>query len=260
MNNTNYQERFNNGMKRGANNYAQQNNQQPVEQKEPLRIKVKPEEFESVSRGKLITVTKLAGKINQIFKPVLEGYEGCTVMPNQFGQQIEVCLYFKDVPAHNTGKKLVCLESVLNTGRNLTAAQRIMNMNTAIRNKKYQLTEQAKEVLTPFIKGTGKNGAIKWNEIVQEETSQDYSSYGRYSIYVKVPVDITKILRTIWGKRKGDSTYEYMVNIVKPLSTSIDGMATDWLLSIQQLDVKEIEKVANEVGLVPTAERIPIIR
>lgn len=256
MNNT--QERYQNNFRKGGNNRPQEtqaNNKR--EEKEPLRINVEPEEFESVSKGKLITVTKLATKVNEIFRPVLAGYEGCTVIPDNYGG-LEVALFFKDTGNMHTDK-LKCIESVINNNHSGTIASRINNMNLRNRNKRYQLTNECKEVLTPFVKPQ-QGGKINWNELVTEETSQDFSGYAQYVIYVRVKVDLMRIIRAIWGGRKGKTNYEYLVNIVKPLGFANSGLSTDWLLSIQQLDVKEIQQVASEVGLVPSTGSLPIIR
>lgn len=234
-----------------TNNGGNEGNGRP----EPLRLDIKPMDFDGVMKSKLTTTIALSKTINSVFRKVLTDYEGCIVAPDQFGQ-LQVALYFKDKGAAMDGaiKSLIPV-----TARNQgdKAIDRLMRMNLRNSSKSYDISAETKQILSDFIYTRG-NSKVNWNNHIVEQTEQQYNGY---SIYVKViGLDLVRLVRKIYGGKKDGSRIDYNVSIIKPVGVDIAGNNQNFLVNVQQLDSKEVEKLAAEVGLVPTMGSIPMIR
>lgn len=263
-NNYNYNRGNNN---RGANNnnganYNNNNAQQP--QREPLRIEVeKPIPFNGELKSKMTTTVELSKNINNLFK-IFDDFEGSIVVPDMYGQ-LQVMLYFKDRGNIAMGEgKTRCIEPVgMNNNRpGIGMFSQIQNLQTRYAQRKYQLTQDAKDIFSEFI-NIRPGSKINWNQFVKEITEQT----GYYSTAITVEVaglDIIKLIRKMYGARVPDSKarLDYNINLIKPFGIDMNSgaMSTNYLIAIQQLNSKEVEKLAQEMGLVPSCGTIPMIR
>ena len=226
------------------------------------KVQIDTEVFSSTTKSKLTTTLDLAGEINQIFRPIFADYEGCTLMPDNMGN-LQATLYFKDKGAITdpADKRIKNLESAVAPTKGASPIDKINALNARNRNKAYTLTEETKQVLEEFILKRSRDGKVNWKEITAEVTEQ--SHYG-YQIYVKVSgIDIISILRAKYGnKSEGEkgSPVQYAILFNKPLSPMPGVAATNYLITITQLDVREVETLCKNVGMMPVQGNIPIIR
>ena len=250
------QNQYNGGMNMNAQRQYQNitvNNgaQQQGAQREKLKIKVPtPKEFKGTIRSEYITTLELANDINALFKPLIGDYEGCTVMPDPYGQLV-ISLFLKDKGAPGVGK---ALEPIANgSSRGQGGMARIQNINAKFSAKTYQLTQDAKDVFEDFVIKP-KNNKIDWNKYAVEVTEQ---SYGGYTVYMKIiNIDVTEILKAIYGvKDASGERLQYQASIVRPINQSV------FLLSIQRLNVSDAQALAEKVGVVsPMNSTIAMVR
>lgn len=231
----------------------QNRNQQP--KREKAKLVVEPSEFDGLLKSKLTTTLALSRQVNALFRPVFSDFEGSIVTPNQFGQ-LDVTLFFKDKGNAMDGqiKSLVPVTETVTGGG---AIDRIMRMNLRNSAKSYDFSEETKEVLSDFIYTRG-NSNPKWKEHIYEQTEQNYNGY---TIYVKVlGIDIVRVLKKIYGNKVNGSFIDYNVSIIKPIGVDNSGANQNYLVNIQQLDSKQVEKLANEIGIIPVSGSIQMVR
>jgi len=225
-------------------------------QEEPLRMEVTPLKFDGLIKSKLTTTISLGKMIYDLFKSTFPEYEGCVIQPNQYGI-LQVTLYFKDNGKLTNHKAVKAVAPVGSSQARNSAYDRIASLNQRFSSKKFELTKDAKDILEEFYWTKG-NQKVQWNQFVTEIVSQDYNGY---SVHLKVTgLDITKILRKIYGSKVDGSRVDYAVSIVKPIGMDGTGLLQNYLISIQQLDTREVENLAKEVGVIPVQGSIPMIR
>lgn len=245
----------------GTNNMNYQNQNERMEENyAPLEMDIVEQEFDGVLKTKLTTTTDLAKTLNKIFKPVFSDYVGSLILPNQMGG-FDTVVYFKDSGIKDERAKAIQhLVQQANNGQ-LTMSERIQNINTRYRNKTYDLTRDCKDVFKEFmITERNNNKKINWNRYVVEKTEPNYNGY---SVYVQLNgIDIMKIIRKLYGGTSKDGKrIDYSMRLERGLGVvNNNGLYTNYLVSIMQLDTREVEKIAQSVGMVPLANNIPMVR
>ena len=239
------------------NNRGEKGQQQAPQKQEALRINIEPLEFDGVMKSKLTTTIALSKTINQLFRPIFTDYEGCIIAPDQFGQ-LQAALYFKDKGMNRREDSIKTLIPVTERVQGTSAIDRITRMNLRNSSKSYDVSKDTKEILSEFIYTRG-NSKVNWNQHIVEQTEQAYNGY---SIYVKIiGIDIVRLVRKIYGGKINGSRIDYNISVVKPIGMDMTGGANqNYLINIQQLDSREVERLASEIGVVPVQGNIPMVR
>ncbi|MGL5330976.1 MAG: hypothetical protein ACRDD7_17065 [Peptostreptococcaceae bacterium] len=238
-----------NNQNRGNNNNGGKN------QREPLRLNVEPVPFDGILKSKLTTTFDVSKLINGMLRPTFVDYEGCIVIPDNYGQ-LQCQLFFKD-KGNATDDKVKALSPVTERVKGTGMASRINKLNLRNSNKAYELTQDAKDILGEFIQIPRGQKNINWNNFVFEQTEQNYNGY---TIFVKVVnLDINKLVRKIYGGKIEGARIDYNISIIRPIGVTTN-TAQNFLINIQQLDSREVEKLANAVGIMPVTGSIQMIR
>lgn len=238
-------------------NYLNQNKTE--ENYVPLELELKEQEFDGVLKTKLTTTTDLAKMVNQIFKPVFSDFVGSLILPNQMGG-FDTVVYFRDSGIKD--ERTTAIQQLIQQGNHnqLTMSERIKNMNTRYKNKTYDLTRDCKDIFKEFMV-TERNGKkINWNKYIVEKAEPNYNGY---SVYVQLNgIDIMKIIRKLYGGTSKDGKRtDYSMRLERGLGiVNNNNLYTNYLVSIMQLDTREVEKIAQSVGMVPLANNIPMVR
>ena len=221
------------------------------DQKVIARIEIEPIPFDGLLKSKIISTIDLSKLVNSVFRNALADYEGSIILPMQNGQ-FDCTLYFKDRgPIRGQSDQIKNLVSITGPNRGVSAVDRITAFNNRTSNKLYSLTEETKQILSEFM-SVKKGQNINWNQHVFEQTEQTYNAN---IVYVKVcNIDIIKILKKIYGGKVAGDYCDYNITIIRPTGLN------NYLISIQQLDTKEVEKLAQSVGIIQTGNSIAMIR
>lgn len=250
---------INNNKNMGGNNMNYQNQNNAVQDNyEPIILDVDQQEFDGVLKTKLTTTTDLAKMVNKLFKPVFVDYEGCLILPNQMGG-FDTTIYFRDKGVQDENKLSALQHVVQAQGGNLSMSQRLQNINLRYKNKTYDLTRECKDVFKEFMITDKGSSKVNWSKYVVEKTEP---SYNGYSIYVQLNgVDIMKIIKKIYGASIEGKRTDYNMRLERGLGVvNGQGLFANYLVSIMQLDTREVEKIAQSVGMVPLAGNIPMVR
>lgn len=244
-NNRNFTKNYNGGEKKMEN-----------KQQEPLRLAIEPQPFDGLMKSKLTTTIALSKTINQMLRPVFSDYEGCIIAPDAYGQ-LQVSIYFKDKGFSGNSEAIKSLIPVTERVKGSSPIDRIMQINLRNSSKAYDLSKDTKDILSEFIYTRG-NAKVNWNQHVVEQTERTYNGA---IIYVKViGLDLVRILRKIYGSKLDGSRIDYNISVIKPVGVDMNGGNQNFLINIQQLDSKEVERLANEIGIVPQMGNIQMVR
>jgi len=221
------------------------------EQKVMARIEIEPIPFDGLLKSKIISTIELSKLVNSVFKNAMADYEGCIILPAQNGQ-FDCTLYFKDHgPIRGQGDQIKNLISITGPNRGVSAVDRITAFNNRTSNKLYSLSEETKQILSEFM-AVRKDQKINWNQHVFEQAE---ATYNANIVYLKVcGIDIVKILKKIYGGKIDGDRCDYNITLMRPTGMN------NYLISIQQLDTKEVEKLALSVGIIQTGNSIAMIR
>ena len=219
-------------------------------QKAMARIEIEPIPFDGLLKSKIISTIELSKLVNSVFKNAMADYEGCIILPMQNGQ-FDCTLYFKDHGPVRGGDQIKNLVSITGPNRGVSAVDRITAFNNRTSNKLYALSEETKQILSEFM-AVRKDQKINWNQHVFEQAE---ATYNANIVYVKVTnIDIVKILKKIYGGKIDGDRCDYNITLMRPTGMN------NYLISIQQLDTKEVEKLALSVGIIQTGNSIAMIR
>lgn len=208
-----------------------------------------PYEFDGLLKSKITTTFELSQVINRLFKPIFHDYEGCTILPDQFGI-FQLTLFFKDRGEKDPGK-IKNVQSITQKAEKNDIKLRIQNLNRANSASRFELTDETKEALEEFIRRP-QNQKVNWKQHVIEVTEKASPYTNAFNVYTKVMnLDLYRILRKIYGGRIDGTYMEYQISMIRPTN---QGNATNsnFLINISQLDTKMVEKLYTEMGMVPT--------
>lgn len=244
------------------NNFYQRNNNQqgaPAHQqtqREKLRISVEPMEFDGVWKTKIMTTVDLAKIVNGIFRPVFNDFEGSLILLDQFNR-LNLTLYFSDKGQAGEDQYKV-LTPANRVGRNSTAAQRILSFKTKNRNKNFNLTNEAKELLIDFMP-TKPGKQFNWDTAVFEQQQQ--TGYNSYNIVVGITgLNLTKIIRMLYRNNSNKGNYDYEITILRPVGTDYGFKQKNYLINIMQFNNAKVQELAEKNGLIAPVGQISMVR
>lgn len=221
-----------------------------------LEFDVEPVEFDGILRSKIMTTIDLSKVVNSLIKPVFSDWEGSTIELGQYGNLI-LTIFFKDKGQPLNGQVKAIQPVVGQLGRTASPIQRIQNMNLRNKAKTYDLTPQAKELLSEFIP-TKRGKEVNWNNHLFERTE---NNYGSYSIHVAlVGCDLTRILRKIYGGKDDRDRIEYSIDLIRPMGMEFGYNSGNYLVRVSQLNTSEVQKLVSTIGLIPAGGQIPMVR
>ena len=222
-------------------------------------INITPTEMESIMKSKLVTSTQLNGMVYSIFKEHCPEIEGCWVDVGPTGVSCELYFSFIDKPEEEMAKdgkiKVVQLRGQNKNGNSAYADIERYN-NRMKRASVFELTEGGKDTLSEFVSlryFTDVNqNRVDWKKVVTEAAESDI--YGRTRTYVKVAIDMERVLQKVYGKTsENGEDYLYMINPSRPITTyqGANGnmFTSNWLFSINQMNRKVLSDVMDQSGL-----------
>jgi len=215
--------------------------------------------FPNLLRGGLITSTELMEKISELFSAAYKDFAGCYVAPrigNGF-VGFDVKLYFCKPAIDNNGATYAfeLISDVKKPSNSLFA--NLVSIEKRTSQRLYQITPHGREGLVDFLNvPNGKEP--DWSKHLFEEMQNSNINSGVYAVVTNL--DINKILSTIYGKEENGEYLQYLLTPVRPLGqNNMQATAsTDWLLQLQRIALKELERVSRKVGIIQNGG-IPMI-
>lgn len=246
------------------NNFSNNNNQgqgqqQSGETREKMRLNVKKhDEFPSTVGTALMTSMKLTKEINALFRAAgIRDFYGSTLRLNESTGQLELAVFFKPDSNANPANGVYFVEPASASTRqgSTSAFNRIASLNTRNSGRTIQLSEDGKDVFEELVFRNNYNQKIDWNRYAIEVVEN--GNFGNYNLYLQVcNIDINKVLKKIWGANNEDgSRLDYQVSVVRYVAGT-----PNMILSIQQLNEKTLNKLAEEVGIVSGTGSLGIVR
>lgn len=249
--------------------------QEAVDKKPPTAILVEPVEMIGTHKAKFISSDSLQKIVYRLFNAVSPDYEGPRIRVDGGTGEILCDLFFSENPRAAVGPgQFKAITPVLGGNGRSGAASiiRSYNLRNASYNR-YELTDEAKEAFAPFIPDNPKytekfdrnthTRKINWKAVVTED--QEQSTFGQQAkVYVRIPVDLNKILATIYGKKSEEGKYVYMVNVNRVLKhyrePSGNLVALSWMFVINQLNETALAEAYREIGGGPVQNTLGIYR
>ena len=231
-------------------------------ERERLAVAMDPVDFTANVKSKLITTFALGEKIiSPLFRSVFSDYEGCLVKFEMGRLTAE--LFFNDAKPHDDDKyRAIQLIGGNPDKNNGSMFEKIQRLNNSFKPNKYELTDEAKELLIDFMPRhlINKNsGTINWQPNISEVCESVSYHTAAQHIYVKLSnVDIISILRTVYGNKEDDSYVEYEMNIIKQVGSN--STYPNMLINIARLNVNETQKIATDIGIQPAVNQIFMLR
>lgn len=247
-------------------NNNNQRQPQVQNQKQDLYIEVsEPEKFRGILKSDVTTTEKLGKKINKLFDTVFSDYQGCSIMPDNFTGMLQINLFFRENLNPDPDKYKAFNQAGTIVDRSTPLIQKINIINKRNTNKKYEISEEAKQLLTEFYSIRG-GKAPDWRQVVLEECEP--ANMGTVIYNKVIGMDLNKIVRKLFGGKEMHAgnkcdRIDYQVTCMKPLINP--GMANmapvnlNYQISIQQLNSSLVNELANEVGIIPSVGKIPMI-
>ena len=227
-----------------------------------IKIAMDPVDFAANVKSKLITTWALGERvIGPLFRSVFSDYEGCLVKFEMGRLTAE--LYFNSTRPEDENKyRAVQLIGGIGESGKGTMEQKIKRLNNMFKPNKYELTEEAKELLIDFMPRNLINPnskTVNWQQQLTEITETVSYNTAAQHIYVKLDnIDIIQVLRTVYGTREEDSPVDYTINAIRQVGGNTNN--PNMLINIARLNVNETSKIANEIGIQPSVNQVFMLR
>jgi hypothetical protein len=200
----------------------------------------------------LITTYELADKVSEILSVAYKDFAGCFITPRLNGAGFDVKLYFCALPTGATNKGLsYAFETVGSNQNQQQKAGLISNLISLERRSSqriYSLTQHGREGLADFLEIPRGRTNPDWSKHVFEEAQSSNINNGVYAVVTNV--DIYKLLALVYGKEKDGEWVQYDLTPVRPIGQAAPGAALDWILKIQRLGMKELDRISRKVGII----------
>lgn len=240
--------------------------EETTEEREHIVLDITPEEFEVFAKTLHIRSSELCAKITARFKSVFTDYTGTWIEPTGNGK-FNVTLIFEKDGSGSTNAKINALSFV---NKKATSTERFgYGMDTLAKyksGKTYELTEDAKDILTPYMTGwfQQQKSKNKWDQVYMERrVPADRFRYNQQServlFMINQSVDINRLLTLIYGNKIVVSTVEDNGKIINKTRDchynarinryTTDGM--DIILNIEQFDYSAIEEIVRKENPIP---------
>lgn len=241
-------------------------------------------EFDPISDTKYLTSTEFGEIVSNIFKQVFVDYEGCTLGGVQGTPYITINFFFNhreisdDAIPSNMFRGIT--RKIPNKSNNETV-NNIRLYNNILRNgDRYYLTDDAKQIIKPFLlSGVGRiygpNGNINWGNITSEQgdNSQRFN-FGVNQVPLQYTVctfiDPTKLATAIYGEdnTENGAKWCYQVRVANSIpninsmnnTNSNTANPSNWILAIDRVSAKELNKLAAKFGFANIGNGLGIIR
>lgn len=229
------------------------------------RLDCAPAEFPSTSKTAIMSTNQLSKMVNSLFVSLMPEYEGSRIYLNGF--EITTELFFtlrpKDTDFSNGMIKVLQLRADKVRKNDSTSVIRAYNDRNKIA-QAYDMTPEGKDALSEFVPivyrlGSEKDCNYNWNKCATE-ISESNRFNGVSQVYLKVKVDINRVLNKLFGRRTKDGeSFSYQLSPIRPIQTFRDPITgniftKDWMFAIIQLDEKEFNEVLQSAGMSVTGD------
>lgn len=250
------------------------NNNEAVK-REKSKIQISTIPFDSDVNTKKMTSMELSSIIYDIMSNVFDDFEGCIIKRDEQYGNPYLLMYFKERNILSKDK-FHAIERINADNRDNTqnATDRYLSSmrQRKVRSKQYKLSNSGMDILETMMKRFG-NAPINWNQCISEVSENAYQYRQYTSVLVEVRgFDLGKILKLIYGQeieikddegKTSKSRVMYSIGIIRPLTTmnwNNSNLDTNFLLTITQLNVNNVEELGKKLGAVPCSGSIPMFR
>ena len=232
-------------------------NQKPRELTQ--RINVIPAKMESLFASKLMKTEELNQLVYHLFKSSCPEFEGCEIQVTQQGTICDIFLNeVPDVAFKEPGKiRLIQRRGTKKNNGSYSEIERYNNRNR--RASVYELTEGGKDALSEFVDYSAytnrQQQRVDWKKLVTEVSETDW--YGRNKIYVKVRINLERVLGKVYGTNDKESgeKYVYLITPCRPAMTfqGSNGniITSNWMFTVMQLNNSQLERTMATSGFAP---------
>lgn len=242
--------------------------QQASSQNEAPRegLTVEPIKFNNTTEGQLTTSASICSLVNSLFSKICHDYKGSIIVPNGTGQ-LSLTLFFTDNGQVVGDSKFKNLVNINAPNPNENRVDRMNRYMSSYRNRTYDLSDDTKDLLDEFMikPANARNQKFNWNRHdinnapVKETINAVNGGFGNQIVVSVDGIDVMKVLKKIYGKKNAAGNYvEYQINIIKPIGIMV-GNNANLLLSINRLDVKELEKICTKLGMCNVVQSVPMV-
>lgn len=256
----------------GNNNQNQRGNNQQ-QQSDKLRITVNDnddiflngvEKFERTMTSREFCETI----VNPLFKCTFKDFDGsyCTLMNTTQGPKMFVDLHFsKSNQISNAGYDCLIEKSVALKSNGDTFSRVMALSNKINSNRIYDMTREAKELLSEFNPGEKDPNKIKWKDKMVETNEQSVNGIGNTAVVKLITFDPVSIARCRLGNRlkiNGKDRYvEYTVDVIKHIQNVYNpNGGVELLLKVTAYDKENAQKSIMSSGLISQYGANPMYR
>ena len=247
-------------------------NNNQTEPRKPMYLEItEPEKFDGIARTTFETTQRLAKRINKLFSTAFVDYHGSVIYNNAgngnatFNQQFMVEIHFKPLTVGSIAPNDTRVRAFKPVDENVGDKSNVLQGVKSIYNNfrstsKFQLTEEAAEILSEFILPGVKIDPFKpstYDSIKAEYV--DTPQYGQAPVMVKIiNLDLIKLIKKIYGnKNESGNRVDYGIipyGPVAPLNNAnvMVQSSANWRLQILQINADKTFDMASEMGIIPT--------
>lgn len=224
------------------------------EQVKKFTIKVQePTPFPDLLKGGVITSRELMDKISDLFSAAYKDYQGCVVFPRANGIGYDVKLYFSTPSVDNDGASYAfeLTNDPMRQQKSRGIISGLASIEKRASQRMFRLTQHGEEGLIDFF-SFDRNKKFDMNQFIFEESQNSNINSGVFAVVTNL--DINKLLAAIYGSEENGERLQYQLTTVRAAEQNpyLPPASMNWILYVNRLSVKELNKMANKMGIIQT--------
>jgi hypothetical protein len=226
-------------------------------EKNRLKFDVQTQEFPDLISAMYIESQELAHAVTVLMRTVFNDFYGTQIEISN-NRELIASVYFTDIQKGEGFCKAI--EPVLGKDDLNTSEgqfQAINQYSSFGRRNSYKFTKDASQILLDIVPNSAINRdslKIDWNKIMAEGTMFSSNGFNSNQLYVRILIDLNKVLKAMFGSGKEGEDMRYMVSVGNPINPTIsptgEMVAKNWQLFVMRCEAKSVGKMAQSLGLI----------
>lgn len=206
--------------------------------------------------------------VNALFKNVFKDYDGsyCTLINTNQGPRVFVDLHFSKSNRVSNAPYEALIEKSQKLKNSGDTFSRVQSLNSKMNSSRiYELTQEAKDILSEFNPGEHDPKKIKWKDKMVETSGQNINGIVGANVKI-ITLDPIKMIKEVYGKyiklsdgKLTDHIAEYSIEPVKQIQNMYTpGAGVELLLKLSCYDRGNVERSIMASGAVPQVTNNPM--
>lgn len=211
----------------------------------------------SIKTTEMISINDLASEINQALKLSLLGYTGCNIIQSPTTGECIVNLYFSNISAPAESDLIPVIKDLSVTNNSSTSFNRLKSFSNKQSKTLYDLTDEAKEVLSAFRNGQ-RDPKRKFN--LSQVVDKTYDRLNGIIYLMVSDLSLLEFVKFLRPRKVNDDIIDYNIVLTNAYMAKILGGNRSQYIEIHGYNRRLVNELVASIKPQANIGEFPIIR